>query len=155
MQLYRLCKAEHAATAFSGEGAMLYPGRWHHAGTPIVYTAESRSLAVLEQLVHLGRYRLPPNLVCFTVKVPDDLEVPAIPLRKLPDGWHRYPGPPELRDLGSGWVLAGTSACLAVPSAVVPAERNVLINPRHPDFKRLKIGRPEPFALDERLLATR
>jgi RES domain-containing protein len=155
MRVYRLCKAEHAAAAFTGEGAILYAGRWHHAGTPVVYTAESRSLAVLEQLVHLSRNRLPPRFVCFAVDVPDELEITVAPLAELPAGWRSYPGPLELRDLGTKWAQSNASVALAVPSAVVPAERNVLLNPRHPDFARLAIGAPEPFAVDERLAAER
>jgi RES domain-containing protein len=151
MRVWRLCKAEHAATAFSGEGAILYAGRWHHAGTPVIYTAESRSLAVLEQLVHLSRNRLPPHFVCFGVDVPDELEPAVVPLAELPAGWRRHPAPGELRDLGTRWAASGASVCLAVPSAVVPAERNFLLNPRHPDFARLAIGAAEPFDLDERL----
>jgi RES domain-containing protein len=155
MRVWRLCKAEHAATAFSGEGALLYAGRWHHAGTPVIYTAESRSLAVLEQLVHLARSRLPPNFVCFGVDVPDELAVVEVPLAELPAGWRSHPGPLELRDLGTKWAQSNASVCLAVPSAVVPAERNFLLNPRHPDFARLALGAPEPFALDERLAPER
>ncbi|MEB2346223.1 MAG: RES family NAD+ phosphorylase [Deltaproteobacteria bacterium] len=155
MRVFRLCKAEHAPTAFRGEGAALYPGRWHHAGTRIVYTAESRSLAVLEQLVHLSRNRLPPHFVCFAVDVPDDLEVPALAPAGLPPDWRRQPGPPALRDLGTRWAASRASACLAVPSAIVPGERNLLLNPAHPDFPRLAIGPAEPFALDERLAAGR
>jgi len=153
MRVWRLCKAEHAATAFTGEGALLYSGRWHHAGTPVIYTAESRSLAVLEQLVHLSRNRLPPHFVCFGVELPDDLAVPVVAVAELPAGWRRHPAPPALRDLGTRWAASGASACLAVPSAVVPAERNVLLNPRHPDFARLAVGAPEPLAIDERLVA--
>jgi RES domain-containing protein len=155
MRLWRLCKAEHAATAFTGEGALLYAGRWHHAGTRVVYAAESRSLAVLEQLVHLSRNRLPPRFVCFAVDVPEDLDVPSVSPEELPPDWRRQPGPPALRDLGTKWAESRTSACLAVPSAVVPGERNVLLNPEHPDFARLAIGEAEPFELDERLAAER
>ena len=155
MRVWRLCKADHAGTAFTGEGAILYAGRWHHAGTPVIYTAESRSLAVLEQLVHLSRNRLPPRFACFGVDVPDDLPVSVVALADLPADWQRYPGPPALRDLGTKWAESNASVVLAVPSAVVRGERNFLLNPRHPDFGRLGIGSAEPFALDERLLPAR
>ena len=151
MRVWRICKAEHAATAFSGEGALLYPGRWHHAGTPVVYCSESRALAALEQLVHLHRNRLPTGFVCFGVAIPEGLEVTRLRMRDLQTGWRRQPGPPELPDIGTGWAEAGETAVLQVPSAVVPGEHNVLLNPRHPGFARVTISDQEPFASDERL----
>jgi RES domain-containing protein len=152
MRAWRICKAEHAATAFTGEGALLYPGRWHHAGTPVVYCSESRALAALEQLVHLHRNRLPPHFVCFAVDAPEDLATREVRFEDLPAEWRRQPGPPELRDIGTRWAESGESVVLELPSAVVPGEHNYLFNPRHPDFRRLTIGEPEPFEFDERLV---
>jgi RES domain-containing protein len=152
MRVWRICKVEHAATAFTGEGALLYPGRWHHAGTPVVYCSESRALAALEQLVHLHRNRLPPNLVCFGVDIPDALAVSKVRTEDLPTEWRRQPAPPELRDIGTRWVESCETVALRVPSAVVPGEHNFLLTPRHPDFARLAISEPQPFAFDERLI---
>jgi RES domain-containing protein len=153
MRIWRICKAEHAASAFSGEGALLYDGRWHRKGIRVVYASESRALAALEQLVHLQRSRLPPHFVCFGVDVPEDLAVSVIRIGDLPRGWHRHPGPPELREIGTRWAESGRSVCLQVPSAVVRGEHNFLLNPRHPDFRKLRIRRPEPFDFDPRLLS--
>ena len=152
MRVWRICKAEHAARAFTGEGALLYPGRWHHAGTPVVYCSESRALAALEQLVHLHRNRLPPHFVCFPVEIPDDLEISVVQVQDLPPDWRAHPGPTELRDIGTRWAEAGATVVLQVPSAIVPGESNLLLNPRHSDFRRLVLGDPEPFELDERLV---
>jgi RES domain-containing protein len=152
MRVWRICKAEHAARAFTGEGAARYAGRWHESGTPVVYTSESRSLAALEQLVHLHRPRLPPHFVCFAVDVPDALRVTRIRSGDLPRRWYRYPAPPELREIGTRWAESRESVCLEVPSAVVRGEHNYLLNPRHDDFRRVRIGPPEPFELDPRLL---
>jgi len=154
MRVWRICKAEHAATAFTGEGATRYPGRWHHAGTAVVYCSESRALAALEQLVHLHRNRLPPNIVCFGVEIPDDLAIQTVAVGDLPAEWRHQPGPPELRDLGTRWVERGETAVLQVPSAVVLGEHNFLVNPRHPDVGRLVLGKAEPFEFDERLVGT-
>ena len=155
MRVWRLCKAEHAATAFTGEGAILYAGRWHHPGTPVVYCSESRALAALEQLVQLHRNRLPPHFVCFGVQIADDLAVTEVRLRDLPAEWRRYPGPPGLRDIGTRWAESGETVVLHVPSAVVPEEHNFLVNPRHPDFGRVTIGDAESFEFDERLAGRR
>ncbi len=151
MRVWRICKAEHAATAFTGEGAMAYAGGWHHAGTAVVYCSESRALAALEQLVHLHRNRLPPHLVCFGVEIPEDVAIHEVRVEDLPAEWRRLPGPPELRDIGTRWAESGETVVLRVPSAVVPEEHNFLLSPRHPDFSRLAIGDPEPFEFDKRL----
>jgi RES domain-containing protein len=151
MRVWRIGKAEHAATAFTGEGAALYPGRWHHEGTPVVYCSESRALAALEQLVHLHRNRLPPHFVCFAVEIPADLDVTELRVEDLPSRWRQHPGPVELRDIGTRWAESDETAVLRVPSAVVLGEYNFLLNPRHMHFGRLAIGNAEPFAFDERL----
>ena len=151
MRVWRICKAAHVATAFTGEGAAQYGGRWNHEGTPVIYTSESRALAAIEQLVHLHRNRLPPNFVCFAVDIPDELRVSEVRVRELPREWHRHPGPPELCDIGTGWADAGKTVCLKVPSAVVRGEHNFLLNPRHRDFSKLRRGAPVPFEFDERL----
>ena len=155
MRIWRLCKAEHAATAFTGEGAMLYPGRWHHPGTPVVYCSESRALAALEQLVHLHRNQLPAHFVCFAVDLADGRAMSEVRLQDLPAEWRRQPGPPELRDIGTRWAESGRTVALEVPSAVVPGEHNFLLNPRHRDFGSLVIGDSEPFEFDERLAEKR
>jgi len=155
MRVWRICKSQHAAAAFTGEGAFAYAGRWHHRGTPVVYASESRALAALEQLVHLHRNRLPPHFVCFAVDIPDELAISAVRIEDLPAAWRRQPGPLELQDVGTDWAKAGKTVCLRVPSAVVPGEHNFLLNPRHGDFGRLRIGKPEPFEFDQRLVETR
>jgi RES domain-containing protein len=152
MRVWRICKAEHSRAAFSGGGAQAYAGRWHHRGTSVVYASESRALAALEQLVHLHRNRLPPHFVCFAVDLPGDLPISGPRPQDLPAGWRRQPGPPELRDIGTRWAASGETVCLRVPSAVVLGEHNFLLNPRHADFDRLVIGKPEPFEFDQRLV---
>jgi len=154
MRVWRICKAEHSATAFTGEGAMVYPGRWHHAGTPVVYCSESRALAALEQLVHLHRNWLPPHFVCFEVAIPDGVATRTVRVENLPAEWRRQPGPPELRDIGTRWAESGETVVLQVPSAVVPGEHNFLVNPRHPLFGRLEIGDPKPFEFNERMIGS-
>ena len=154
MRVWRICKAEHAATAFTGEGAMRYPGRWHHSGTAVVYCSESRALAALEQLVHLHRNRLPVHFVCFGVEIPGGVSIRQLRVEDLPAEWRRQPAPSELREFGTRWAESGETVVLQVPSAVVPGEHNFLVNPRHLEFARLAIGNAEPFEFDERLIGT-
>lgn len=147
--VWRLCSATYADTAYDGEGAKLYGGRWSPIGLPVAYTAESRALAVLEILAnadepeHLSR--LAWVLVPATLPL-DSIEKPE----RFPDNWRCFPHPIETQQLGAEWARAGRTLVLRVPSAVVPGEFNYLLNPAHPDFKRAKIGKPEPFSFDPR-----
>jgi RES domain-containing protein len=150
LRVWRLCRKKHAA--FDGEGARLAGGRWNRRGTAVVYTSSTLSLALLEYFVNLGAVaHAPSDLVSVAAEVPDGLAVSSIDLAALPRGWRRYPAPETLAEIGTQWVEQRTTAVLSVPSAVVPQERNYLINPAHPDFRRITIGRPEPFPLDARM----
>lgn len=149
---WRIVKSRHAGTAFDGEGARLYGGRWNSLGTRMIYTSGSVSLAVLEVLVHVQE----ANLISSYSLIParfDDALVQHLDRSRLPDDWRSYPAPPELQQLGDEWVRSQTSSVLEVPSAVVERESNYLLNPAHPDFSSIFIGEPEPFNFDERLLA--
>ncbi len=152
MRVWRLCARKHAAKAFDGEGASRSGGRWNHRGTRMVYTASTLSLGVLEVLVHLDRDTFPDDQVVIAVEVPEDLEIVRIDIRDLPRGWRSYPAIEATQQLGTDWINGGKTAVLSVPSAVVPEERNYLLNPAHPDSRRLHIGKPKPFRLDPRLV---
>jgi len=149
--VWRLCKKRHAASAFSGQGARLYGGRWNHPGTPVVYCSATLSLATLELCVHLDPSDFPDDLVAIQAQIPEATMIEPIAAASLPHDWRGEPGPPQLRDLGDRWVASRRAAVLAVPSAVVPAELNYVVNPAHPDASRIAIGDPEPFTLDPRL----
>jgi RES domain-containing protein len=151
VEAFRIVQTRHVATAFDGEGAWLRGGRWKSRGTRVVYTAGSRSLATLAVLVHVedfaavaARYSIVP------VRFAESL-VRRLNPRDLPAGWSA-PGPVAFTQLaGDAWVRRGDSAVLAVPSAVIPAEWNYLINAAHPEFGAIAMGAPEPFRLDPRL----
>ncbi len=149
MRVWRLCKKAHAI--FDGEGARRAGGRWNRRGAPIVYTSQSLSLAALELLVHADPAFLPGDLVAIPADVPDALRIESIEAAALPRDWRRYPAPEALADRGSEWARAARSPVLSVPSAIVPQERNFLLNPAHPDFRRIRPGKPEPFDFDGRL----
>ncbi|MEZ5627446.1 MAG: RES domain-containing protein [Rhodocyclaceae bacterium] len=147
--LWRLVTARFADTAFSGEGARLYGGRWNRKGVPMIYTAASQSLAMLEILVQDEPLRA--RYVMIPATLPKRFKIEQIELAELPEQWNDPINRGHLQALGSDWVARGSSAVLAVPSAVIPAERNYLINPRHPDFARIDIGPPQDFVTDLRL----
>jgi RES domain-containing protein len=147
---WRIVKAKHAAAAFDGAGARRFGGRWNSRGVPMVYTAGSQSLAVLETLVHLEasdllrHYRLIP-VTC------DDRMVRLLDPGTLPSNWNLRPTPASIRAIGDEWVMSGKSVVLQVPSVVVPGESNYLINIAHPDFGKFTIGKPQPYRFDPRL----
>lgn len=140
----------HRATAFNGEGARLAGGRWNHKGNRVVYCSETRALAAMELFVNLDPNMAPPDLVFIGADVPDDL-VTVVKIADLPSNWRDYPAPDEAKDVGTEWITKKTSAALAVPSALMPDERNLLLNPEHADFVRIKIGKPSRFTFDPRM----
>lgn len=151
-QVFRLVRDRHAGHAYDGEGARRYGGRWNPKGRPMVYAAASRALAALELLVNAGwEDLLDAAWVIVPASVPDELLAAVEETGPLPEGWDRHPAPPALARLGAAWLAGAASAAWSVPSAVVPAERNYLLNPRHPRFGEVAVGAEEPFRFDLRL----
>lgn len=147
---WRLVPAAHAKTAFDGEGAKLYGGRWSSKGVPLVYASEHRSLAVLELRVHIDTTPMlrPYKLIGFSF---EENLLRVLSVGSLPKDWRREPSPPSVQHLGDQWVADADSPILAVPSAIVPADLNLLINPRHPDFSKFQLAPPIDFSFDLRL----
>jgi RES domain-containing protein len=117
----------------------------------VVYTSATLSLAALEVLVHLDRRDAPDDLVAVAAEIPDEVTRRTIEVSELPSTWRRYPAPPALADLGTAWAQAGRITVLVVPSALVPAEANYLLNPAHEAFPAIRVLPPEPFRFDPRL----
>jgi len=149
-QAWRIVKARHAATAFTGEGARRYGGRWTSPGRPAVYTSASVALATLEVLVHLDAANLLASYALIPVDIPNRL-VEALDPEALPPDWRRFPAPARLQALGDAWLASLRTPALRVPSVVVPTEFNYLLNPQHPDFRKCRVGRARPHLLDPRL----
>lgn len=151
MRLWRLCRAKHAPTAFSGEGARLVGGRWNHKGVSVAYCASSLSLAILELFVHVDPATIPDDLVAIEAELDAAASREVLDPTALPADWRALPAPDALKDLGSEWARAMRSVALVVPSAVVPREQNVLVNPAHPDMRHLKVLATAPFSFDPRM----
>ncbi|MFK4448515.1 RES domain-containing protein [Caballeronia udeis] len=147
--IWRVVTQRYADTAFSGEGARLYGGRWNPKGLAMVYTAQTQSLALLEMLVQDAP--LHASYVMIPVRVPEQIVV-HIDQTTLPTDWRELSARHDLQQIGAAWIHAGTSAVLTVPSAVVPAEFNYLLNPAHPDYAFLEIGTHTGWIIDQRLL---
>ena len=150
MIVYRLCKKEYIHD-LSGYGAEMNSGRWNGKGTPALYTAGSQALAVLEVAVHVPYGIMPVNYYMVSIELPEGFAITKIGIKELPAEWNRNPFPRSTQYLGDDFLKAKKYLMLQVPSATVPGESNYILNPRHPDYKNLKIVMTEPFEFDSRL----
>lgn len=151
MNAWRIDKARRTATAKTGEGARIAGGRWNSAGLPVVYTSEHLSLAVLEILVHA------PNSAARQVArgrsaivIPDQL-LEVVHRKMVPKDFGPLTPLGVTQAIGDDWLQSNRSAALVVPSAIIPLEHNILLNPLHPDFARITWSKFEVIHLDARL----
>ncbi|MFP3568034.1 RES family NAD+ phosphorylase [Paraburkholderia sp. SIMBA_030] len=136
-----------------GIGGLRAPGRWHHAGQPVVYLAEHPAGALLETLVHqeIGSPAdLPDTYQLLRAEVDDTVTVAEMGDDALPADWRD--NMPWTQDAGTEWLTAGTSALLKVPSAVMPFAYNYVLNPAHEDAARITIGVVIKVRQDPRIL---
>jgi RES domain-containing protein len=151
VQVWRLVKEKYAESAFSGDGARQAGGRFNSPGQPVVYTSESLALAELEILVHLPTSHLLDTYVAFRASLPKT-SVESLDREAPPDDWRANPVPRGVQAVGDEWLQSGRSLALRVPSAVVPAEENVLVNPEHSDIEAVEVDGPFDPKADDRLL---
>ena len=149
MIVWRLARLAHVK--LDGEGARLAGGRWNSRGRAAIYASSRLSLAALELLVHTDVSLVPTDLVACEIDIPDDVQIHTVDVTDLPKEW-RNPGHPGCRATGDAWLAEERTAVLRVPSAVVPEEWNVILNPRHGDAARIAVVRRRKFAFDSRLL---
>ena len=143
---WRITRSKYAekAAAFSGNGAAQYPGRWNKAGVPVIYTCSSIALCALEILVHTrSRQALNGRFVLFEAEFAPSLVTEPEETGHLPRQ--------KTQELGDRWVKKAEFAVLRVPS-IITGEPNYLLNPNQADFSKIKIGDPQVFYFDERLL---
>ncbi|MBI3791768.1 MAG: RES family NAD+ phosphorylase [Gemmatimonadetes bacterium] len=150
MRVYRLCRRPYAV--LDGEGARLHGGRWNSPGRPVVYTSSSLSLSALEFLIHVDISLVPDDLVSLTIELPSAISVLEVDLGSLPSSWNSPMKVEECQRIGDAWLARGESAALRVPSVAVPSEWNILLNPSHPDHRRIRMLSSTPFHFDTRLL---
>jgi RES domain-containing protein len=150
MRLWRITRSKHQA--LDGEGARMHGGRWNSEGLAVIYAASTASLAALEMLVHIDVEDVPADLVLTELDVPEDASIIEIGLNDLPADWNAIPDHPECLRRGNEWIASRSTLLLKVPSAVMPRESNVLINPEHSDFARVGVSSSESFSFDPRLV---
>ncbi len=143
--LYRICLAEYAdKLVASGK-----PGRWNREGEQMIYTAGSMALACLENLVHRSGAALHAAFSVITLFIPPDISIFSIQEKKLGPDWEKKLS--LTRQTGSNWLRKNETAILKVPSAIIQAEFNFLLNPLHTNFEAIKIVHKQPFNFDQRL----
>jgi RES domain-containing protein len=150
VRFWRICRRRYATRAASGEGARLYGGRWNSRGIPVVYASTSLALAAIETFVHLEPNLRPNDLVFVEGQIPDSIDVEKLDLKSLPPHWHQTRDE-SLHRFGDEWIRTSRTVALLVPSAAIHAEWNILLNPAHSDFSKIKFGAPEPFDFDLRM----
>ena len=149
MIVFRLSKSKYA-NDLSGNGAAISGGRWNSKGVAMIYTSDSRALCVTEIAVHTPLGIIPRDYKMIIFEISDD-NILEIDSSNLPKGWNSFPFSVTLKSIGDKFIYENKSMALKVPSAVVQGDFNYLINPRHSDFKQLKILSTETFNFDERL----
>lgn len=149
MIVYRLSRTKYAKD-LSGEGARLFSARWNKKGTPCVYTAENRSLAILEYTVNIMADDIPRALSMISIDVPDNniLEIPVV---QLPGDWQHTPVPLSTKKMGTKLLESLQSPVIKIASAIIPEEYNYILNPKHPDASLFKIVEIRDFIYDIRI----
>lgn len=150
MILYRACSYKYQHD-LSGSGARINGGRWNSPGKAALYTSGTKSLAMLEVLTNTPLAILRSDFSIITIEITGGFSTDEYTLQDLPAGWNEYPVPVSIIRMGDRWLAAGKSLLLRVPSAIVPSEYNLIINPAHPDFSKVRITGTEKLVIDKRV----
>jgi len=150
MRFWRICRRRYAAEAATGAGARLYGGRWNSRGVSMVYASTSLALAAVETFVNLEPNLTPAYLVSIEGEIPEAVAIGRLDPASLPAGWHESRDE-SLRRFGDDWIRRGETAALLVPSAAIRGEWNVLLNPAHWDFEKIRFRSQEHFEFDARM----
>jgi len=150
MRVYRLSKRKYSKE-LNGKGAAKSGNRWNSKGTEIIYTAESRALAMAEVAVHLTIATLPRDYVMIEIEIPNSIKVKELDLKVLDEDWNNHPPNLITQKIGDDFIDSLDGCLLKVPSAVVQGDFNYLINPYHSDFKKIKIIEITDFPFDKRI----
>lgn len=148
MTIYRLAVQQYKDD-LSGTGAKLYGGRWNSEGTPMLYTTENISLAVLEILVRTGIDLIPANYFLVTIEIPDSISIKTLNKDRLKKDWKNDAA--FTKWIGDQFVKSNKGLIMKIPSAIVDEEHNFIINPDHADFKKIHITTSRKFIFDKRL----
>jgi len=129
-----------------------YAARWNSKGNFVIYTASTRALACLENLVHRSGEGLNRIFKTVEIDIPGSLTIQNVLRTQLKDDWTKRENYFQTRTIGDEWLKEKKSPILRVPSAIIPEEHNYLINPEHPGFQKISIKRISDFLFDNRLV---
>ncbi|MEO8666478.1 MAG: RES domain-containing protein [Ignavibacteria bacterium] len=150
MEVFRLSRKRYAKF-LSGKGSARFGGRWNSTGVELIYTASNRSLAMAEVAVHLTVATVPDDYQMTILQIPDSTSIKIVSEKSLPKDWNIFPPIKGTQLIGDRFVLENVSCLLKVPSAVTKGDYNILINPLHKEFGKIKITDVQPFSFDMRL----
>ncbi len=136
------------AGKLSGSG---HPARWNSKGKFVIYTASSRALACLENLVHRTGEGDQQNFRITEIEIPGDCTLKSVDINELPEKWYKAENYNLCQRIGDRWVEENESLLLQVPSSIIREETNILINPNHPEFPNIRVRNITPFQFDVRL----
>ncbi|MBL7829470.1 MAG: RES family NAD+ phosphorylase [Saprospiraceae bacterium] len=153
MKVYRIEREKYLETTLSGIGASMTEGyRWNSLNTKLVYTAESRALAMLEISVHLDLNEdLPDDRFYVEIEIPDSVSILEVLRNHLPKDWQSNPPGLATQTIGDDFVIQNEAAILKVPSALVPEEYNYLINPNNSEASKIKVISTTKLRFDSRI----
>jgi RES domain-containing protein len=126
-------------------------GRWNSTGVEIIYTAESRSLAMAEVAVHFTLATLPEDYMMMTLAFPDTLSIHELRESDLPSNWNVFPHLLTTQTIVDKFIQENKYGLLKIPSAVVKGDFNLLLNPNHKHFKKIQIVEIIKFPFDQRI----
>jgi RES domain-containing protein len=150
VEVFRLTRLKYSKS-LSGNGAALSGNRWNSKGVEMIYTSQSRALAMAEVLVHLPLHQLPSDFKMMCIKIPQNISVETLATKDLPKLWNALPHHMSSQKSGDDFIMQNQSLVLKVPSAVVYGDFNYLINPYHADYKSISIKSVDDFPIDQRL----
>ena len=147
MLVYRITLEKYAHCLIASGN----PARWNSKDVKMIYTASTRALACLENVVHRSALGLQQNFRTMVIEIPDHLFSTVIDKEELPANWHLFQNYPLTQTMGDSWIQKAETAVLKIPSAIIAEESNYLLNPAHEDFKKIELVRTEPFDFDPRI----
>lgn len=151
MRVYRIAKTRYIDD-LAGEGAGLYGGRWNKVGDAMLYFSQNLSLSLLEIIVHVEYAQLPLDYSYIEIEIPDSSIKKIQSIDFIKPKWSAEEAGNQLQMFGSNWLKKNEALAIKVPSAILHQENNILINPTHKDFGKIKILKKEKMDFDPRLL---
>jgi len=126
-------------------------GRWNKKGETVIYAASSRSLCILENLVHRGKFGMGADFLLFILDIPDSLSPHTVKQKELSSSWQKADSYEECQQIGSEWYQKALHSYMMVPSAIIPEESNIVINATHKKIELIAIEKVSRYSIDDRL----